>query len=442
MPELPEVETVRRGLEPALVGARIEAVEQRRPDLRFPFPQNFAERLTGREVTGLGRRAKYLLADLSSGEVLVMHLGMTGRFLVTQGRSHARARRFLPGGGRARAPTTTWFCASRTAPPSLIMTRAASASWTSFPATRSTPRAISPAWESSRSATSFRASDRAAVPRQAHAAQGGAARPAPHRRPGNIYVSEALFRANLHPENPRWGRRDENRPADTCAHRLAQTIREVLLEAVAAGARPCAISRRPTGRSANSRTPFGCTTARASPASRRAAAQPSARLSQAGPLELLCPSCQRRNGARTRSGERKALAALPSGAALSSHGPDRPHADRGCPWPTKLSWLKPAARSGSSPSTAPGAERAERHAGAELNQALDGFEADPGIGCVVITGSDKAFAAGADIKEMQDKTPASYLEDFITSWDRVAARRKPIIAAVAGLRSAAAASSP
>src|SRR5688572_9922246 len=85
MPELPEVETVRRGLEPALVGARIVAVEQRRPDLRFPFPVDFAERLRGETVTALGRRAKYLLADLSSGDVLVMHLGMSGRFLVGRG---------------------------------------------------------------------------------------------------------------------------------------------------------------------------------------------------------------------------------------------------------------------------------------------------------------------------------------------------------------------
>src|SRR5918992_2739508 len=84
MPELPEVETVRRGLEPAMVGSRIVAVEQRRPDLRFPFPARFAARLQGREITSLGRRAKYLLADLSSGEVLIMHLGMTGRFLVQQ----------------------------------------------------------------------------------------------------------------------------------------------------------------------------------------------------------------------------------------------------------------------------------------------------------------------------------------------------------------------
>jgi enoyl-CoA hydratase len=69
----------------------------------------------------------------------------------------------------------------------------------------------------------------------------------------------------------------------------------------------------------------------------------------------------------------------------------------------------------------------------ELNAALDRFEADPAIACVIITGSERAFAAGADIKEMQDKTfPASYMEDFIMSWDRVAQRRKPLIAAVAG----------
>ncbi|MGL4284911.1 MAG: enoyl-CoA hydratase [Phreatobacter sp.] len=69
----------------------------------------------------------------------------------------------------------------------------------------------------------------------------------------------------------------------------------------------------------------------------------------------------------------------------------------------------------------------------EINTVLDGFERDPGIGAVVITGSEKAFAAGADILEMKAKTyPESYLEDFITTWDRIGQRRKPIIAAVAG----------
>lgn len=82
MPELPEVETVRRGLAPALVGARLVGIDQRRPDLRFPFPDNFAERLTGRRVEALGRRAKYLLADLDDAQVLVMHLGMSGSFRI------------------------------------------------------------------------------------------------------------------------------------------------------------------------------------------------------------------------------------------------------------------------------------------------------------------------------------------------------------------------
>jgi enoyl-CoA hydratase len=69
----------------------------------------------------------------------------------------------------------------------------------------------------------------------------------------------------------------------------------------------------------------------------------------------------------------------------------------------------------------------------EVNAALDAFERDAGIGCIVLTGSEKAFAAGADIKEMVDLSfPQTYLDDFITSWDRVGARRKPIIAAVAG----------
>ncbi|NEX93514.1 bifunctional DNA-formamidopyrimidine glycosylase/DNA-(apurinic or apyrimidinic site) lyase [Caulobacter sp. 17J65-9] len=82
MPELPEVETVRRGLQPSLEGARLTRVVQRRPDLRFPLPERFVERLTGATVLGLHRRAKYLLAELDTGETWITHLGMTGRFTV------------------------------------------------------------------------------------------------------------------------------------------------------------------------------------------------------------------------------------------------------------------------------------------------------------------------------------------------------------------------
>jgi formamidopyrimidine-DNA glycosylase len=82
MPELPEVETVRRGLAPAMEGARFRKVEVRRPDLRWKLPKVFGKRLEGQTVEGLGRRAKYLLAHLSSGDVLLMHLGMSGSFRV------------------------------------------------------------------------------------------------------------------------------------------------------------------------------------------------------------------------------------------------------------------------------------------------------------------------------------------------------------------------
>ncbi|MEA2934872.1 MAG: formamidopyrimidine-DNA glycosylase [Variibacter sp.] len=84
MPELPEVETVRRGLAPVMEGARFEEVVAHRGDLRWPLPKDFAKRVQGTTVSGLGRRAKYLLADLSSGDVLVMHLGMSGSFRVEQ----------------------------------------------------------------------------------------------------------------------------------------------------------------------------------------------------------------------------------------------------------------------------------------------------------------------------------------------------------------------
>ncbi len=87
MPELPEVETVRRGLDRVLRGKRILSVEQRRPNLRFPLPQQFAERLSGTRIVSVTRRAKYILVHLSTAEVLLMHLGMSGRFLINTKRN-------------------------------------------------------------------------------------------------------------------------------------------------------------------------------------------------------------------------------------------------------------------------------------------------------------------------------------------------------------------
>jgi formamidopyrimidine-DNA glycosylase len=83
LPELPEVETIRQGLEPVLAGRVIARAEVRRPDLRWPFPPRLAERLAGRRVAALRRRSKYLLGDLDGGETLILHLGMSGRLLVS-----------------------------------------------------------------------------------------------------------------------------------------------------------------------------------------------------------------------------------------------------------------------------------------------------------------------------------------------------------------------
>ncbi|MEP5152413.1 bifunctional DNA-formamidopyrimidine glycosylase/DNA-(apurinic or apyrimidinic site) lyase [Planktotalea sp.] len=83
MPELPEVETVKRGLAPVMEGARIVQANVNRPDLRWPFPENMAKRLTGATIQRLRRRSKYILADLDTGESLLIHLGMSGRMLIS-----------------------------------------------------------------------------------------------------------------------------------------------------------------------------------------------------------------------------------------------------------------------------------------------------------------------------------------------------------------------
>ncbi len=94
MPELPEVETVRRGLAPVLEGIQLTRVEARRPDLRFPLPANFVQMLTGATILRLERRAKYLLGRLDREDTLVMHLGMSGRFEISHPEGESRPGQF------------------------------------------------------------------------------------------------------------------------------------------------------------------------------------------------------------------------------------------------------------------------------------------------------------------------------------------------------------
>lgn len=100
MPELPEVETIRRGLAPQLEGAKIEHVQLNRADLRFAFPDGLAEGLSGRRITHVGRRAKYLLFDLSDGTTLLSHLGMTGSYRFSNLRLDEPSRYHLPAPSR------------------------------------------------------------------------------------------------------------------------------------------------------------------------------------------------------------------------------------------------------------------------------------------------------------------------------------------------------
>jgi len=226
MPELPEVETVRRGLQPHLEGHKLARVDQRRPDLRFPLPENFAARLTGAKVLKLRRRAKYILAELDTGETLVIHLGMTGRFDIlgagSPGRFHNQidgqdkhthlvfetdvgdivsfndARRF---GYMALLPTAEleahpWFAGLGPEPLE-----------DEFDA-----KALTQALEGRRQNIKATLLDQRLVAGL-----------------GNIYVSEALHRAKLAPERPAGGLK----PAEI--RRLVEAIKTVLQEAIAAG---------------------------------------------------------------------------------------------------------------------------------------------------------------------------------------------------------------
>src|SRR5688500_17278701 len=294
MPELPEVETVRRGLEPAMVGARIVAVEQRRPDLRFPFPERFAERLQGQEVTALGRRAKYLLADLSSGEVLVMHLGMTGRFLVNQNGATFAPGEFYDEAGGESTHDHVVFRLSNGATVTYNDARR-------FGFMDLAPRA---------GLAESRHSRNVGIEPLGNELSGEAIARLFHNRKaplkaalmdqrliaglGNIYVCEALFRAGLHPQAPAGVLATPTGRPRAKAHCLAEAIRDVLTEAVEAGGSTLRDYARTDGPRGYFQHTFRVYDREGNLCGKPGCGNHVRRLVQAGRSTFFCPSCQKR----------------------------------------------------------------------------------------------------------------------------------------------------
>jgi formamidopyrimidine-DNA glycosylase len=225
VPELPEVETIRRGLEPVLVGHRIERAEVRRPDLRWPLPERLAERLTGARVTALRRRSKYLLADLDRGETLIVHLGMSGRMLVSGAmlgaffHAHGAVRKHdhvvldIEGGARITFNDARRFGAMDLAPTAAVDSHRLIAGLG--------PEPLGNAFDAPRLAARMagRITPVKAVLLNQRVVAGL----------GNIYVCEALWRAGISPL-----RLARDVSADE-AERLVAAIRAVLTDAIAAG---------------------------------------------------------------------------------------------------------------------------------------------------------------------------------------------------------------
>ncbi|QDZ01253.1 bifunctional DNA-formamidopyrimidine glycosylase/DNA-(apurinic or apyrimidinic site) lyase [Nitratireductor mangrovi] len=239
MPELPEVETVRRGLAKVMEGARIVSVEQRRPDLRFPFPPRFGERLQGRTIGGLARRAKYLLAHLDDGLTLISHLGMSGSWRIERdggselpGRFHHERSTARPhdhvvlrleptAGGPARVifndPRRFGFMLF--AEPGKLGEHPLMAGLGVEPTGNTLDGALL--------ARLFR--DRRAPLKAALLDQRLIA------GLGNIYVCEALWRAKLSPLRAAGSIVPKSGRAGAASERLATAVREVIADAIAAG---------------------------------------------------------------------------------------------------------------------------------------------------------------------------------------------------------------
>jgi formamidopyrimidine-DNA glycosylase len=235
MPELPEVETVRRGLEPVMQGATVERLEARRGDLRWPLPERFAERMAGRRIEKLGRRAKYLLAELDRGETLIMHLGMSGSFRVLLGNRESSPGEFLYPRSAASNHDHVVFHLSPRATVTFndprrfgAMLMADTAKLPDHPLFRRLgPEPMSDAFSAgylAQACAGRKTSLKAALLDQRIVAG-----------LGNIYVSEALHLAHLSPKRRAGVLADRAGKPTDAAKRLVPAVKKVLAAAIEAG---------------------------------------------------------------------------------------------------------------------------------------------------------------------------------------------------------------
>jgi len=289
MPELPEVETVRRGLAPVLEGAMIERVDLRRGDLRFPFPPKFRERIAGRRVTRLLRRAKYLIAELDSGEELVMHLGMSGSFRIAaedpigepyypRGRDpkHDHVIFHLKGGA------TVTYNDPRRFGFMLLLQRGERDKHPLFAHLGAEP--LDPRFNAKKLGAALdgrKTPLKAALLDQTTIAG-----------LGNIYVCEALHRAGLSPMRPA-GELDSAKGGARALERLAGAIRDVLNEAVDAGGSSLRDHRQTDGSLGYFQHSFRVYDREGAACPTRGCKGTVERVTQGGRSTFYCPACQK-----------------------------------------------------------------------------------------------------------------------------------------------------
>lgn len=289
MPELPEVETVRRGLARAMTGRTIVDVAQNRPDLRFPLPENFAGRLEGQTVRGLDRRAKYILVELSGGEVLILHLGMSGRFLIEAGGDRTRPGVFhhesrtndhrhviltLSDGTRVIYEDPRRFGIMDLAPAQELAAHRLLAHLGIEPLSEAlTPQFLVAAFGRRRTSLKAALLDQTLI-----------------AGIGNIYACEALFRARLSPR--RTAASLGSAVPGARAVRLAAAIRGVLQDAIAAGGSTLRDYVQADGELGYFQHSFAVYDRAGEPCLRDGCSGRIVRIVQSGRSTFYCPACQ------------------------------------------------------------------------------------------------------------------------------------------------------